>query len=1034
MKKGVAVLVVFILLLPTLFVLAQDSTASTLEITGANASDLPTITITTNVLDSSNRPVAGLSEADFTLTGSLGAVAEIVRVENITSDNLPFATVLVIDVSSSMSGLPLREAQIAARQFVESIADNDPVAIVTFGNTARLVLDYSTDKDLLLRTIDNLSFGGRTALYDAAVLGIEVAADAPVPRRAVILLSDGAEFGGLSRNQRAAAVESALSNGVTVYTIGLGFGIDRSYLQELSAGTNARNYESPTPDELTMIYGELADLFRSQYVLTLNAPNIALDGTEYDFALQVGQSNAASSVIRAPIPVPIVNLPDSLFAQAITEVTTVTPEILADDDIVSVEVLLDGNIVNLDENGSFIIDPVDFAPRTYTLAARAIDVDGDSSTDEGMFEIGAIASNVSFNQTFGDEALTETQIVTLTTSGQTPIVNAVYGVLNDSVTDIAPATTDADNGFPFILDPFNYEAGIYTLRADVTNEGGITSTATQSIIIGSAVPRGVTVTGITDGTEITEPVTIGIDATTQPGANITSIQVLLPDGTDISDDLIIYPSQLAPGDTDLTVTITDSNGSSSTETVTVTIGALPPEIQIGAISNVISSTVTTTVEAHSQTPITAVSYRFDDDETVSVSAFGSSITIDPAVLGDGQHTMTATVTNEAGLTATTERVFTVVNPTPTFTPSPTVDEPATAAVIATLDAQATLDAESALNALATSDAVSTSDAIVQATSDTIVQATSDTQATADSQAAIDAQATVDSQATNDANVQATTNAENTATAKEEATVNAQGTLDIEATTNAQMETAQADVNRQETIEANATTIADEFAAQEAASTVTSEAEDALATVNAQATVDAEATLESNTVNLQATSDAQATIDAQAVLDNEATSDAQATIDAQAVLDSEATSDAQATVDAEGTVNPQSTADAQATVDAQATNDTVATEDAIATAAEGTRIAELQASEEASEEPSEEPIIEPTLTPPDEATVTAIEEAEPTETFEATFTSAPTLTPIGDIVEEDPADSPPSSGPNFLLIGVGILALVVILFFILRRGG
>lgn len=1010
MKKGIAILVVLILLLPTLFVLAQDSAASTLEITGANASDLPTITITTNVLDNNNRPVVGLSEADFTLSGSLGDVAEIVRVENITSDNLPFATVLVIDVSSSMSGLPLREAQIAARQFVESIGENDPVAIVTFGNRARLVLDYTTDKDVLLRTIDNLSFGGRTALYDGAVLGIEVAADAPVPRRAVILLSDGAEYGRLSRNERDAAIESARVNGVTVYTIGLGFGIDRSYLQELATGTNARNYESPSPDELTMIYGELAGLFRSQYVLTLDAQDIALDGTEYDFTLQVGQSNEASSVIRAPIPVPIVDLPDSLFEQPITEVTTVTPEVIADDEIASVEVLLRGVRIILDENGSFVIDPANFAPGIYSLAARAIDVDGDSGTDEGDFEVGAIASNVSFNQTFGDEAITDTQIVTLTTSGQTPVVNAVYGVLNDSVTDVAPATTDIDNGFPFILDPFNYEAGTYTLRADVTNEAGITSTATQSIIIGSIAPRSVAVTGLETGTDITEPVTIAIDATTQPGTDITSIQVALPDGTDISDDLTIIPAQLPPGETDLTVTITDSNGSSSTETVTVTIGTLPPEIQIGAISNVISSTVTTTVEAHSQTPITDVSYRFDDGETVSVSAFGSSITIDPAVLGDGQHTMTATVTNEAGLTATTERVFTVVNPTPTFTPSPTVDEPATAAAIATLDAQATLDEESTLNALATSDAQSTNDAIVQATSDT--------QATADAQSTVASQATTDTQATSDSNVQATTDAESTTDANEQATTDAQFTLDAESTTNAQIETAQAEVNRQETIEANATNVADEFATSEAEGTVTSEAFDAQAVVDTQATLDAEATLESNTVNLQETSDAQAAIDTQA------------TSDAQATLDSDATSNAQATVDVEGTVNAQSTADAQATVDAQATNDTVATEDAIATAAEGTRITDLQASEEA----SEEPIIEPTITPTEEPTVTATEDVEPTETFEATFTTAPTLTPIGDIVEEDPSDSPPSSGPNLLLIGIGVLALLVILFFILRRGG
>src|SRR5690606_30598477 len=143
-----------------------------------NASELPTITITTNVLDSNDLPVAGLTVDDFTLGGGLEGLATIVNVEHITLDDLPFATVLWIDTSTSMSGFPLQQAKEAATLFIQSVGDDDPIAIVTFNTRARLVQDYTTDKDQLLSVINNLQVSGRTALYDASVLGVEIASNA----------------------------------------------------------------------------------------------------------------------------------------------------------------------------------------------------------------------------------------------------------------------------------------------------------------------------------------------------------------------------------------------------------------------------------------------------------------------------------------------------------------------------------------------------------------------------------------------------------------------------------------------------------------------------------------------------------------------------------------------------------------------------------------------------------------------------------------------------------------------------------------
>src|SRR5690606_70060 len=100
-------------------------------------------TVTVQVTDVVGQTVRGLDVSDFQLGGSLANIAEIVRVES-TSDNLPFAVVLVIDTSSSMSGMPLQRTQAAAKAFINALGPDDPVAIVTFSNDATVLREFTT--------------------------------------------------------------------------------------------------------------------------------------------------------------------------------------------------------------------------------------------------------------------------------------------------------------------------------------------------------------------------------------------------------------------------------------------------------------------------------------------------------------------------------------------------------------------------------------------------------------------------------------------------------------------------------------------------------------------------------------------------------------------------------------------------------------------------------------------------------------------------------------------------------------------------
>lgn len=173
------------------------------------------------------------------------------------------SVVLVIDTSDSMFGKPMEAIKEAARQFAVQLDDNVPVALVSFSSRVVVELDYTTDKVSLLRAIGDLELGGVTALYDGAYRGVEMAAASSTDEKLVILLSDGAEYGGQSAAPRAAALSLARANSVRVYTVGLGFGADRSYLEELASGSVGGFFEAPEIANVGQVYNELLTLVES---------------------------------------------------------------------------------------------------------------------------------------------------------------------------------------------------------------------------------------------------------------------------------------------------------------------------------------------------------------------------------------------------------------------------------------------------------------------------------------------------------------------------------------------------------------------------------------------------------------------------------------------------------------------------------------------------------------------------------------------------------------------------------------------------
>ena len=656
-----------------------------LDILGIDSTDLDNVAISASVLDGSGQMVSGLGLDDFSLGGALADKGRVLKVENVTDNDLAFATVLVIDTSSSMAGAPLERTQAAARAFINGLGADDPVAIVLFNWEVRHVVGFTTDRNLLMRQLDNVSYGGQTALYDATLAGIELAAASDLPRRAVVILSDGGEFGGVSDSTREQSIRAATINGVPVYAIGLGWNIDQRFLEDIASASNGEFYNAPKNEELAAIYQQLAFVFRSQYIVTISA-DVPADGTRYDFSLNVrtpqGSSSAGSAFLRAPIPIPLLFLPDELFIEPIAEDTTITVEIRADQEIESVEVKLDGEFVS--DEPTYTIEPVELQPGEHQLDVTVEDVEGDIGTLSTEFEVAALPPTLDgeFVPPPLDDDIApppamefaEPEVIVVDAGGQTDITQVEF------IVDGEVVQTDTEAPYEFDLDPFVLlpgEAHVLSIRA--TNEGGQSTIVDRPFEV-DAIPPRLTVEGVSPDTLVSDVVmgSVIIESQSPIASVIIEPQVdMVARGNRV--DFVLEAAALPPGENTLTITAIDEAGATTAQSVDFQVEALPPTVELGGVAAnaVLSAAQAVTVEAGGQTAIERVEVAFDGGEAQPVA--NETFTIPAEALGDGAHEAEVRVTNAGGQTTALTLPFTIeLPPTPTFTPTDTSTPTATA--------------------------------------------------------------------------------------------------------------------------------------------------------------------------------------------------------------------------------------------------------------------------------------------------------------------------------------------------------------------
>lgn len=309
LRNGFAIAALALLVIAQSMAHAQQPPSLRASVAGVSEGTFPNATALVNVEDSSGADVKGLAAPNFTVTID-GQPASVVSADLASSKALPLDVLLLVDVSGSMAGDVIAHARESAKAFVSGLAPEDRVAITSFADEVTPVLDFTTDRGQALAAIDGLVASGDTALYEATALAAQKAAESPASRRAVVLLSDGAQDGVPLTVTREQALAAAGGAGVPFFALGEGRGIDREYLQALAGITRGRYLEAPNLQDIATVYAGVGQLLRGQYAVTFDASAANPAGSAIALELRNGGAVASATAMFKPgqgfAPPPIV--------------------------------------------------------------------------------------------------------------------------------------------------------------------------------------------------------------------------------------------------------------------------------------------------------------------------------------------------------------------------------------------------------------------------------------------------------------------------------------------------------------------------------------------------------------------------------------------------------------------------------------------------------------------------------------------------------------------------------------------------------
>jgi Ca-activated chloride channel family protein len=260
------------------------------------ATDLVVLNVTAT--NAGDEYVHGLERANFKVYED----GQEQQITNFSREETPFAAALLLDVSGSMEGR-VSMARSAAIRFLDGLRAGDTAAVYSFHRKVEQVQDFSQSRDLSPLAY-NLAAKGETALHDAILQAATDLASRPEKRRAIIVLSDGADTRSAASSDKALA--AALDVNATIYTVDMAEKFPGAYnatpaagvLREYATKSGGRFVPTPGGKALRDAFVEILEELSNQYTIGYRPSNRAQDGRWRSIEVKVNRPEVKARTRR----------------------------------------------------------------------------------------------------------------------------------------------------------------------------------------------------------------------------------------------------------------------------------------------------------------------------------------------------------------------------------------------------------------------------------------------------------------------------------------------------------------------------------------------------------------------------------------------------------------------------------------------------------------------------------------------------------------------------------------------------------------
>ena len=218
-------------------------------------------------------------------------------VTQFTRDRVPIGLGVLLDVSDSMYGRRIRDAQAAVERFLFELLDPaDEFFLMAFNHRPHTLTGWTREQGDVRHALAGLRPSGGTAIYDSILEALPIIEKRTRQRAAILVISDGADT---ASNATLREVRPALRRSDTfVYAIAIdsperqpiNTRVNPSALREITGESGGRTEIVQNSAQLDEAAARIAEELNSQYVLGYTPPRGA-DGQFHSLRVRVTGSD-----------------------------------------------------------------------------------------------------------------------------------------------------------------------------------------------------------------------------------------------------------------------------------------------------------------------------------------------------------------------------------------------------------------------------------------------------------------------------------------------------------------------------------------------------------------------------------------------------------------------------------------------------------------------------------------------------------------------------------------------------------------------